>query len=531
VVQIIVEALKERGAFYNDGARSYLFLNKERALLPLGFDEPQLELVLNKDYGLYPSEHLTKLVIDALRLEGLGNGSRTDVHAFSYYDCRAQALYLYNFAGGVYRLTPNAIKAVDNGTDGVLFRQNPLWKPFSLGKLDGPTIDWQTWLLKGIRFVPAALSDSDQRLLLVLWVLTLFFPQLFPTRVILTLIGEKGSGKSSLLRRVGQLLFGDKFNVTALTSKPDDFDAAITTDPFVVADNADDAPRWFPDKLAIIATGGTIKRRLLYTTNQLGDFPIVANLAITSRTPNFQREDVAERLLPLHVERIEQYGPEAALLAEVQAQRDVMMTAIVRDVQRALIELHKQAGQTYTSRFRMADFADFIVKIAPVVSTREEIDALLGRLSQQQVAFASEDEPLLDLIDRWLVDDRDHVNVGREISISQLGSEIAGLAASPWALPWSYRDSKSFGQYFRARKGTLKARYGLTERGAHSGTKVVAFHRLNGDLGDLGDRDFSSLPTFQPRARREQTGEIEATQPTQPTKTVAEVRAEMERVR
>ena len=57
-----------------------------------------------------------------------------------------------------------------------------------------------------------------------------------------------------------------------LTAKPDDFDAAITSDHFVVADNADDAPPWLPDKLAVLATGGTIKRRVLYTTNRLADY-------------------------------------------------------------------------------------------------------------------------------------------------------------------------------------------------------------------------------------------------------------------
>jgi hypothetical protein len=52
-------------------------------------------------------------------------------------------------------------------------------------------------------------------------------------------------------------------------AKPDDVDAAITTDPLVVADNADDAPKWLPDRHAAVATGETIKRRILYTTNRL----------------------------------------------------------------------------------------------------------------------------------------------------------------------------------------------------------------------------------------------------------------------
>src|SRR5262245_17012513 len=41
------------------------------------------------------------------------------------------------------------------------------------------------------------------------------------------------------------------------------FDAAITTDPLVVTDNADEAPKWLPDRLAVVGTDGAIKRRIL----------------------------------------------------------------------------------------------------------------------------------------------------------------------------------------------------------------------------------------------------------------------------
>jgi ABC-type dipeptide/oligopeptide/nickel transport system ATPase component len=494
VVRLIIGALQKQGEFFNDGVRSYVFLRDGRVLLPLDFHEPGLELEL-VEYGLYPNEYVTKQVIDGLRLHALRYGGRIDVHAFSFYHRHSQAVYVYDFDGGVYRITPDGTDHVDNGTDGIIFIQNPQWTPLKLARSGGRSLDWQSWLLQGIRFAPASLTEEDHRLLLRVWVLGLFFPQLFPTRPILTLIGEKGSGKSSLLRRLGQLLFGPKFNVTALTAKPDDFDAAITTDPLVVADNADEAPRWFPDRLAVVATGGTIKRRIYYTTNTVGDFPIRASLAITSRTPNFQREDVAERLLPLHLERFVEFRSEAELLADVQEKRDALVAAIMRDLSLVVIELKARSCDTIRSNFRMADFADFALKIAPVVSTREQIAALLDRLSGQQVAFASEDEPLVVLIDDWLEDDTQHVNIEREITLPLLGAELADIAGSQW-LPWDRSNSKSFGQYFRTRKGTLRQLYGMTERRRHAGTTAVSFHhRRNGDLGDLGEQE-SSTPSL-----------------------------------
>jgi hypothetical protein len=472
VTELVIASIKKRGEFYNDGVRSYVFLNDDRVLLPIDVAEPGLELLLHQ-YGLFPKEFVTKQVIDALRLEALERGQRTDVHAFSKYSRAAHVLYVYDFDGGVYRIEPTAINHIHNGTDGVLFVQNPQWAPLELASIGG-TLDWREWLFEGIHFANSVLNDSDQKLLFQFWVLALFFPQLFPTRVILAMIGEKGSRKTSLLRRLGQVLFGPKFNVAMLTAKPDDFDAAITSDAFVVADNADEAPKWFADKLAVAATGGLIKRRILYTTNRLGEFPIVANLGITSRTPNFTREDIAERLLPLFVIRDGDFTPESALLQDVEARRNEIVGSLLLDVQRALYQLKEHGGKVHRTAFRMADFADFVLKIAPVLSTVDAVQTLLDRLAQQQVAFASQDEPLFEMLDRWLTQEHPYVNLEREVALSKLGEELDNLAFD-CSLPWKRGNAKSFGQYVRNHKATLRELYQMTWREAHAGSVLVSF--------------------------------------------------------
>jgi hypothetical protein len=492
--ELIVDAFGKRGDLFYDGVRSFVFLKDARVLLPIDFGELGLELAL-KEYGLYPKEYLTRQIIDGLRLEAASK-RRTNVHAFSFFDRPTSTVYVYDFNGGAYRIAAGGVEHIDNGEDGILFMQNPQWTPWNVTSLNN-SVNWCEWLLEGIRFAPTKLTEADQRLLFRVWVLTLFFPQLFPTRPILTLIGEKGSGKSSVLRRLGQLLFGPRFNVTALTSKPDDFDAAITTDPFVVADNADDAPKWFPDRLAVIGTGGTIKRRAYYTTNQLADFPIRAILAVTSRTPNFQREDVAERLLPLRLKRMEDFVAESELLAAVQENRSALLQSIMLDVALAATALRtKQAGQSRKSNFRMADFADFAFHIAPVVSTSATMDAVLRRLGDQQVAVTAEDDPLLELVDRWLADDDRHINIERELSLSQFGSELEEVAGSE-PIPWDRGNQKSFGQYFRARKDTLRQIYGMSDRQGHAGSTVLSFHhRPKGDLGALGEHEKAHANVF-----------------------------------
>ena len=121
--------------------------------------------------------------------------------------------------------------------------------------------------------------------------------------MILALIGDKGSGKTFALQRIGQVVIGPGFDVVSLSREERDFDALVTNSPMVAFDNVDSGPAWLENRLATLATGGQIGRRELYTTNRQVTFPIKAFAAVTSRTPPFRRDDVAERLLPIRLAR------------------------------------------------------------------------------------------------------------------------------------------------------------------------------------------------------------------------------------
>lgn len=90
--------------------------------------------------------------------------------------------------------------------------------------------------------------------------MTTFFHSIMPSKVILAAIGEKGSGKTSTLRRLGIILYGSKYNVAPLPTKPDDFDALITNSHLAILDNVDTGTPWLNDKLASVSTGQTIQK-------------------------------------------------------------------------------------------------------------------------------------------------------------------------------------------------------------------------------------------------------------------------------
>ena len=157
----------------------------------------------------------------------------------------------------------------------------------------------------------------------------------------------------------------------------------------MVIDNADADVSWLDDKLAVLATGGTLKRRLYYTTNRAWwSFQSRHSWVITSRTPHFRREDVADRLLLFHVERLKGgFVAESTLLAELTAQRNLLMTELVGQLQRVLAALEKNKGKAYPTNFRIADFAQFVLKVADADGKLAEAEAMFDRLAAEQLAF------------------------------------------------------------------------------------------------------------------------------------------------
>jgi hypothetical protein len=169
--------------------------------------------LLLKRYGVVPSDDFFKHVLHAVRLEAQERGTETTVFALAHYDVATNRVYLFDNDRHVYRISKSRIEKVENGTDGVLFVKNPKWEPFTIGTPTGNGKLLTDTLLGSLRLGSNVLSREELELLFASWLYAMFFPELFPTRPILAMIGEKGSGKTSVLRRIGQMLFGPKFQV------------------------------------------------------------------------------------------------------------------------------------------------------------------------------------------------------------------------------------------------------------------------------------------------------------------------------
>lgn len=419
----IITDLKQRGQFYFDGNTCYFFSEEEKHLIRVSKEDRNVTLLLSK-YNITPTEVIFNYLIENIKIEAMTSGKHSRIHRFTYYDKVNYTLYLYDNKNGVYKITKNKVDLVDNGFDGVLFIGEKGWEPFEIDKSVDSNL-FEEVIVNKINFDEDILSISDRRLIFKIWFLGLFYESIQPTKPIICFLGGKGSGKSATIRKVGMLLFGSNFDVTPIGKNPDDIDVAASNSYLLGLDNADSRSDWLEDRMATISTGGKIKKRALYTNNQMVEIETHCFLAITSRTPHFRRDDVSDRLLIMRVSRLNKFIAENIILNEVLENRNSILSEIVKELQLVLQALEENKEHQYEGKLRMADFADLAIKIASVKNKQDDMDRIFKLIAKSQTEFTLEQDPIVDMIYAWL--ENPH-NRGRMVSAAILYQDLEKIA-------------------------------------------------------------------------------------------------------
>lgn len=353
--------------------------------------------------GLNPTEEETRFVQAEIRNQSLIRGELATVHQFAFWDKAKNLLYVWAGNGSIYTCDGVAIKQIDNGTDGVLFKKDPLFDPVFPEFSD--TVEAFHDAFKFLSIDDSSQSGASLAVLKT-FVLSTFFLETLPTRPILTLFGEQNSGKSSTARFLGLLLFGKRFEVggfRADKSGESDFLAAITNQRLVVYDNADSPAPWLGDHLARAATGAAIQRRQYHTTNTLVSYRPNCFMVLTSRDPRWNRDDVAKRLLPIRLNSLSQIGnlPEDSLKDSVLQSRPKVFGALLQILNRVVGSM-TVTGKPYRSTHRMADFHKLGSFIAQAIDAELPFESGMENLNQSQLDLLAESDERLDLLRSWI---------------------------------------------------------------------------------------------------------------------------------
>ncbi len=448
ITECVLGDLKQNGLFFQTGRGCFYFSNTSAKLYPLEKDAQMLSAFIDDRFGLNRAEfreydHL----FNGLKNEALLHGQAVDIRQLAHYDKERKILYVSNFNGQMFRLNGKIIESISNGTDGVFFWDDPEWEPYQLvEQKPGDSQSFENLILASANLTPREkLSSEAQRWLWEVWMLAQFFDSLHPTKALLLICGEKGSGKTLALRKWMKLLFGSKAEVSALESgKSDGFVAAITSQPITIFDNVDEHINWLPDQLARLVSGVKFQRRKLYTTNEQAQFKPNCWVGLTSRTPKFVngRDDVLDRMIILQAERFSRYSSEHDLLAKLLASRNLLWTQLLQRLNEIVGFFGTKGHDNKQVNFRMADIASFGLSLAESEGKRQMAVEIFARMEQRQTEQLLDNEPIYLCLTEWLKDASNH---GRRVTSAELQMELEKVAEL-FRVTWPYSSPHSLGQ-------------------------------------------------------------------------------------
>lgn len=116
--------------------------------------------------------------------------------------------------------------------------------------------------------------------------------------------GAQGAGKSSAARLLSRLVDPASAQLRSAPRDPSDWVVSANGSRVVGIDNLSSIQTWFGDALCRVVTGDGLARRALYTDSETVVFSFKRAVVLTAIAIEGVRGDLADRLLPIELERI-----------------------------------------------------------------------------------------------------------------------------------------------------------------------------------------------------------------------------------
>jgi hypothetical protein len=274
-----------------------------------------------------------------------------------------------------------------------------------------------------------------------------------PTRGLLTFIGPKGGGKTTQARKFVQLHYGQGGDVLMIGEDRKDFVVMCENNFLLALDNMDHKPRWLEDELAVCATGAESVARTLYTNTKETWMDRQVFLVMTSRTPQFRREDVADRLIILKVDRINVFRPESKIQEETLRLRPFIWADLLEILNGVVKRLKERPKESVP--FRLADLASFGLQILDG-DERNIFEEAMRKMSLEQSDFALEENPIFQLL-HILIYEKSGAGT---YTIAELYKKLA-MVAKDHETKLDARNSRGFSRQFCALLTDLERHFSI----------------------------------------------------------------------
>ena len=287
-------------------------------------------------------------------------------------------IYVSNGDTMMCRISAAGCEMVQNGTDGVVFLRGNTLSPWTLGEGDGVDPFDASPVFRDASFV-----EPTGRMNVRLWVLNLFAQH--RTKPMLLVTGKAQSGKTRLALAIKEMLGVRKGGVDAVDPidvEPGDkgreaFWVAISSGVIEIFDNLDTKISWVGSTLQSAATGGVMKRRVLYKDDSEVTLRALAGIVLTSNNPLFSTDGdggMADRLITINL-KPRTFTDERGVVSDLRARRNEYLTWIVRTLSRALAEAEPDDRSVNK---RHPDFGAFAVRCGRAMKREAEVVEAMG---------------------------------------------------------------------------------------------------------------------------------------------------------
>lgn len=364
--------------------------------------------MLNKRFGFNPSDSFSKLLHAELRLRIVRDAPIVDIQNRTFWSESEQKLYVNLGGPDVFIINGTGdIQRSYNGECGLMFITNET-KKYVEPDFDAPPVDAFNMLVEDISFNisnDAPAKPEEQKELLKAWILAFFFQELMPTKPILAMLGQPGSGKTTSIRRILRVLEDPDSDVLGVqTDKQDAFRASIESHRLLVMDNLEKSGAgWMVDTLNKLATGGNIELRELYKTNTRHVIVPRCFVAVTAVNMPFNDETLFSRLLVLEMQRVTDPAPEYYLQKKIRENEGAIWADLLRKLDKVVSSIKKNKHVRPPTKSRLVDFTVFCERIRDSNVVNSDILSMgLLAMVDSQMKQLKESSQAVQLLELWL---------------------------------------------------------------------------------------------------------------------------------
>ncbi len=446
-----------------------------------------------KTYGLDTLDPMTAHVISMLRNGAVASGLQRNLRRFSYWDKQNKTLYISTYDGYCYRINGDldpfqGVAPQPVGAGSSVFKDDDGGAPCENPYLGNHKVLFKS-LIDDLQYVPTTaggMSPDLQRMCLSIWMFTIAFPDLMPTKPLLLVEGVPGSGKTLALQRIALALHGKHTPIQVPKQEDKDFAVKILRSPIAILDDINVSIPWLQDTLCSYATGAGWTKRKLFTDDDEHSIQPESFLAITTNNPTtFRQGQVADRCLIIRLERRGGDGFLSAdqLFEKIREDRHEIFGEWLTWLNEIVAELRLHRPPVVT-KTRMADFAHLAHVIARVLArpggpdgdwSPAAVNEMLDCMQNERDALVMEEDPLIELLDRWLEVGSNH---SREVSSADLHHELGAIARAGDKTVQFYRTPKTLATRLKTTSTQLASHFIITfDNNGPSGKTIFTVRR------------------------------------------------------